>query len=197
MSAANKDEIILGSGHAYVVAASQSVSLAGNADAATVKSFIQTYAIAANLIGRIKSGATFNYSATKYTETDDFKELSKTRTVDETASLAFGLIDYKTGLLDKLIATATTDSSTDDEITYIGGINNDSGKSYYVIFVHEDAADSDLYCIVKGQNIAALAAAFTNEAGTQFATEWQAEPFDTTGRKAIILRNSHPAPSNP
>ncbi len=192
MAAANKDEIILGSGHAYVVAESQSVSLAGNATISTVKTFLSTYAVDANLIGHIKSGATLNYSMTTYTEADDFKEITKTKTVDETVSLAFGLIDYKTGMLDKLIATSTTDSTTADEITYIGGIANDNGKTYYVIFKHEDAADSDLYCIVRGKNIAALAAAFTNDAGTSFATEWQAEPFDTTGRKAILLRVDHP-----
>ena len=192
MAAANKDEIILGSGHAYVVAKSQSVSLAGNATISTIKTFLTSNCIAANQIGHIKSGATLNYSVTTYTETDDFKEISKTKTVDEAVSLAFGLIDYKTGQLDKLIATATTDSTTADEVTYIGGIANDNGKSYYVIFKHEDAADSDLYCILYGRNIAALAAAFTNEAGTQFATEWQGEPFDSTGRKAILLRVDHP-----
>ena len=195
MAAANKDEIILGSGHAYVVAESQSVSLAGNASISDVKTFVNTYAVDANLIGHIKGGATLNYSVTTYTETDDFKEISKTKTVDEAVSLAFGLIDYKTGMLDKLIATSTTDATTADELTFIGGIANDNGKTYYVIFKHEDAGDSDTICIVKGKNIAALAAAFSNEAGTNFATEWQAEPFDSTGRKAVILRMDHP--SNP
>ena len=195
MAQANKDEIILGSGHAYVVAESQSVSLAGNASLSTVKTFISTYAVSANLIGHIKSGATLNYSKTTYTEKDDYGEVTKTIATDETVSLAFGLIDYKTGLLDKLISTAdtTNDSTSGAELTVLGGIANDDGAKYYVIFKHEDAGDSDLYVIVRGTNIANLAAAFAPGAGTNWATEWKAEPFDTSGRLAFILREDHPS----
>lgn len=193
MPTTSKDEIILGSGHAYVVEASNSVTLAGDATVATINTFVNTYATSANLIGHIKGGATLTYSYTTYIEKDDFAEIQKTKTTDETVQLSFGLIDYKTGLLDKLIATASTeDGSNGEELTRIGGIDNDNGKSYYVIFVHEDAADSDVICIVKGKNIAELSAAFTNDAGTNFATQWQGESFDTTtGRKAFILRKDH------
>ena len=185
------DKIILGSGHVYIIDKDSTSGLDGDMTNAEVKTFIATYAVDTNLAGHIKNGATFNYSAAKYTEKDDFSETTKTVTTDETASLAFGFIDYKTGLMDKLIDTATTTSGTKDELVSIGGIANASGKKYVVIFAHEDAADNDVYLIVCGTNTADLAAAFAQGAGTNFAAQFNAEPFDDSGRKAYFYRCEH------
>ena len=183
--------IILGSGHVYIVDKESVTGLDGEMTNAEVKAFLATYAVDANLAGHIKNGATFNYSAAKYTEKDDFSEVSKTRTTDETASLAFGFIDYKTGLMDKLVDTASTSSGTKDELVSIGGLSNSNGKKWVVIFAHEDAEDNDVYLIICGTNTADLAAAFANGAGTNFAAQFTAESFDSTGRKAYFYRCEH------
>ena len=185
------DDIILGSGHVYIVEQTQSVKLTSGMTNAQIKTFIATYAVEGNLAGHVKNGATLNYTATKYTEKDDFSEITKTITTDESLNLAFGFIDYKTGLMDQLVDNATSTTGVSDEAITIGGLANDKGKKYIVIFAHEDAADNDTYVLLSGTNTANLAAAFATGAGTMFNAQFEAEPFDSTGRKAYIYRCTH------
>jgi len=185
------DDIILGSGHVYILEQNNTNKLTGNMTNAQLREYIGTYAVSGNLAGHVKNGATLNYTATKYTEKDDFSEITKTITTDESLNLAFGFIDYKTGLMDELVDNAETTVGVSDEAIKVGGLGNDKGKKYIVIFAHEDAADTDTYVILTGTNTANLAAAFATGAGTMFNAQFEAEPIDGTGRKAYIYRCAH------
>ena len=180
--------IALGSGKLYCVEESESVKLSSNMEISAVLELINQNAVEDNILGRIKNGATFNYSATSYTEKDDFNEVSKTKITDETASISAGFITFDLSMINKIVATAQYSSDeSGNEMVKLGGIQNDYGKKYVIIFVHEDKADGNIAVLIRGKNTAAIALAFANGAGTLTSPTFNAEPFDADGVSSIIL----------
>lgn len=182
------NRIPLGSGKMYCVEETETVKLTSAMTIADVLQFITDHAKEENILGRIKNGATYNYNFTTYTEKDDFNEVSKTTTTDETVTLGAGFITFDLTMIQKLIATLQYETDGNgNEMAKIGGIKNDNGKKYIIIFVHEDKVDGDIVIMIRGKNTGAIALAFANGAGTMTNPVFTAEPFDTDGVTSIIL----------
>lgn len=180
--------IALGSGKLYCIKVTAEVCLKSAMDIASVLNFIKTNAIEANILGRIKGGATYNYNATTYTEKDDFSEVSKTNITDESASLSAGMVTFDLSMINQIVATAQYSSDdSGNEMVKIGGLQNDKGEKYILIFVHEDKKDGNIAVLIQGENTAAVALAFTNGAGTVTNPTFTAEPFDTSGVSTFIV----------
>lgn len=180
--------IALGSGKLYCIKVTSEVCLKSSMDIAAVLTFIKTNAIEANILGRIKGGATYNYSATTYTEKDDFSEVSKTNITDESASLSAGMVTFDLSMINQVIATAQhSNDENGNEMVKIGGLQNDKGEKYILIFVHEDKTDGNIAVLIQGENTAAVALAFANGAGTVTNPTFTAEPFDTSGVSTFIV----------
>jgi len=188
VTAKKADRIPLGSAKLYVVEKTDTDKLTSNMEISDALSFAKTHAVEKNILGRIKNGATANYSSTYYTEKDDFNEVSKTIITDETFSISAGSITFDHDMVNKIVATGQYSNDTlGNEMTKIGGIKNDNGKSYVIILVHEDRVDGNIYIMIHGKNTAAIAWAFTKSAGTMTNPTFTAEPFDTEGVTAILL----------
>lgn len=188
VTAKRADRIPLGSAKCYVVELDDTNKLTSDISIADALKRVTDYAKEDNLLGRTKNGATANYSATHYTEKDDFGEVSKTIVTDESFSLSLGVVTFDHKMVNTLVPTASYE--TDDagnEMTKIGGIQNDNGKLYLCILVHEDKKDGDIIYMIHGKNVAALAWAFAKGAGTMTNPTLQAEPIDTKGRTAILI----------
>ena len=180
--------IALGSGKLYCTKVTAEVRLNSDMDIAAVLQFVKTNAIESNILGRIKGGATYNYNATTYTEKDDFNEVSKTNITDESASLSAGMVTFDLSMINQIIATAQySNDDNGNEMVKIGGLQNDKGESYILIFVHEDKKDGNIAVLIQGENTAAVALAFTNGAGTVTNPTFTAEPFDTKGVSTFIV----------
>lgn len=188
ITARKAERIALGSGHIYCVEKTASVALAGTMTVAELLTFAKAQAVDGNILGRIKNGATLNYSGTRYTEKDDFGEVSKSTITDESASLSLGMVTFDATMLSKLIDTAqaSLDDTTGDELLKIGGIANAKNKSYILIFVHEDAVDGDVIVAIEGKNTAALALAFAKGAGTMSNPQFEAIPVDNSGVSVFL-----------
>lgn len=188
VTAKRVDRIPLGSAKCYVVKLDDTNKLTSDISIADALQRVTDYAKEDNLLGRTKNGATANYSLQSYTEKDDFGEVSETKITDENFSLSLGVITFDHKMVNILVPTASYE--TDDkgnEMTKIGGIQNDNQKKYLCILVHEDKKDGDIIYMIHGKNVAALAWAFAKGAGTMTNPTLQAEPFDTKGRTAILL----------
>lgn len=180
--------IVLGSGKLYIIKITAEILLKSAMTIPEVLAFIKEHAKEENILGRIKGGATYNYTATTYTEKDDHSEVSKTKITDETASLSAGLITFDMSMINQIVATAQYSSDeSGNEMVKIGGIQNDKGEKYILIFVHEDKADGNIAVLIQGKNTAAVALAFANGAGTLTNPTFTAEPFDTDGVSTFIL----------
>ena len=180
--------VALGSAKCYVVELNDTNKLTSDISMTEALKRVSDYAKEEYILGRTKNGATANYSAQFYTEKDDFGEASKTAITDENFSISLGLVTFDHEMVNTLVPTASHEKDENgNEMTKIGGIQNDNGKVYLCILVHEDKKDGDIIYMIHGKNVGALAWAFAKGAGTMTNPTIQAEPFDTKGRTAILL----------
>ncbi len=180
--------IALGSGHLYVVEETSEVCLSGSMTIAQLLAFAKTHAVEENILGKIKNGATLNYSGTFYTEKDDFGEVSKSIITDENASISAGFITFDLKMIDKLVSTSQYSADEDgNEMVKLGGETNNNGKKYIIIFVHEDKVDGDIIIAIRGNNTAAIALAFNKKEGSLSNPQFTADPIDSSGVAALIV----------
>ena len=139
----------------------------------------------ANMIGRTKNGATFNYTQSYYTAVSDDGVAKKRRLNEETASFSWGIMTWVPATIAKLLrtATASTASEGDDTIAVLegGGIGNQVPKKYWLHFVGGDDIDGKITLTGLGENIDALSAAFANDNETVLTPNFEFDPYDASG----------------
>lgn len=138
--------------------------------------------IEANIIGRTKNGATVTYSSNFYTAKSDDGKASKTKLVDDSATISYGMITWNANTLNKLISTASVSESNGKRTALIGGAANDDGKSYLIRFVSTDTKDGDIRITAVGKNTGGWTAAFAPNSETTVQPTFECEPLDSDGR---------------
>lgn len=136
-----------------------------------------------DLLGRIKGGATLEYTGEWYEAKDDTGKVVKTVITDETATLKSGVITWNGKTLEKLCSTArvTDDKSTGLRTVKIGGVGNYNGKSYALCFHHTDKVDGDAWVVIRGVNQGGFSIAFAKDAETVIDAEFKCLPQDDEG----------------
>lgn len=142
-----------------------------------------------NFAGHTTGGATLTYNATTHTEKDDLGFVQRTIITEEEAKLKLGIFTWDPTFLAKLIATGRSEISTDSKYrtTKLGGIDNDNGKKYIVIFEHVDKVYGDLYIVLVGTNTAGLTLQFAKDSTSKLEPEFTAEPHDDEGTLIQII----------
>lgn len=161
--------ITLGSGKVY---------LAPFADAMPT---VETLCTEDNLLGFIKSGAALTYTEETYEEKDDLGYVSKIVTTTEEVLLRCGLITWNGETLQKIIDRCTVTTASGKRTTKIGGAGNTQGKYYAICFMHEDAADGNVWVMIKGRNTAGATLTWAVDEGTLLEPEFKAMPHDDAG----------------
>lgn len=177
-AAENKDRlktIPLGSGNVYMIPYVEGSSMPSDA----------TFETNANMIGRTKNGATFNYSQTFYTAVSDDGVAKKRRLNEETASFTWGIMTWVPETIEKLLRTATASTASEGDYTISvlegGGIGNQQAKKYWLHFVGGDDIDGKITLTGLGENIDALAVAFANNNETVITPNFEFDPYDAEG----------------
>lgn len=177
-AAENKDRlktIPLGSGNVYMIPYVEGSSMPTDA----------TFETNANMIGRTKNGATFNYSQTFYTAVSDDGVAKKRRLNEETASFTWGIMTWVPETIEKLLRTATASTASEGDYTISvlegGGIGNQQAKKYWLHFVGGDDIDGKITLTGLGENIDALAVAFANNNETVITPNFEFDPYDAEG----------------
>lgn len=166
---ADQEKIVLGSGTLYVLEFTGEVP--ANA----------TIEVADNIIGKIKGGASLEYTPTFYEAKDDSGAVTKTIITDEVALLKSGIMTWNGKTLAKLSSTARVTEVAGVRTVKIGGIKNNNGKKYVIHFLHEDPDDGDIRVTIVGQNQAGFSMAFVKDQETIVNAEFKAQPQDTEG----------------
>ena len=150
---------------------------------------VETLKTSANLLGATKGGASIEYNVTSVTEKSDDGTVSKTVITDEEAKLKTGLCTVDSAELANIVSTArvTEDAENNKTIVKIGGSDNDNGKSYAVLFYHQDKKDGDIAVLIIGKNTAGLTLEFKKDAGMAVSPEFTAEPQDSEGTLIQII----------
>lgn len=140
-----------------------------------------------NLFSKVKEGCELEYTASTYTEKSDDGTVQKTIVTEEEVKLRPGLIVANSGVLAKLVSTGSVSEESDRTVVKIGGINNDNGKSYAILFYHTDKKDGDIAVLIVGKNSAGLKLAFKKSAGSILNPEFIAEAQDSDGTLVQII----------
>lgn len=164
-----KEKIVLGSGHTYIMAYTGEIPA------------IEEIEKEENRLGHTSGGASLEYTPENYTATDDFGVVTKTIITKEEALLKLGICTWCGETLEKLTSTARVSTEGNKRIVKIGGIGNDNGKSYVILFAHKDKRDGNIYILLVGKNTAALTLAFAKDSETVINPEFKAEPQDDEG----------------
>lgn len=170
-----KDRIALGSGKCYVAEFDGTLPT------------IEELKNEKNLFSRVKEGCELEYTTDSFTEESDDGAVKKTIITKEDAKLRPGFIVTNSAVVEKLVATGRVEEKEDRTIVKIGGLNNNNGKSYAILFYHEDKADGDVAVVIVGKNTAGLKFAFKKSAGTILNPEFTAEPQDEEGTLIQIV----------
>ena len=165
----SKKRIVLGSGHTYAMEFTGALP-----EIATIET-------EENRLGHTSAGASLEYTPESYTATDDFGTVTKTIIIKEEALLKLGICTFNGSTLEKLVSTARVTTEGNKRIVKIGGLNNDNGKSWVVLFAHKDKKDGNIYVLIVGKNTAPLTLAFAKDKETVINPEFKAEPQDDEG----------------
>lgn len=177
-AAENKDRlktIPLGSGNVYMIPYVEGSSMPTDAQFETN----------ANMVGRTKNGATFNYTQTFYTAVSDDGVAKKRRLNEETASFTWGIMTWVPETIAKLLRTATASTASEGDYTISvlegGGIGNQQAKKFWLHFVGGDDIDGKITLTGIGENIDALNVAFANNNETVVTPNFEFDPYDAEG----------------
>ena len=170
-----KDRIALGSGKCYLAEFDGTLPT------------IEELKNEKNLFSRVKEGAELEYTTDSFTEESDDGAVKKTIITKEDAKLRPGFIVTNSNVVKELVATGRVEEKEDRTVVKIGGLNNDNGKSYAILFYHEDKKDGDIAVLIVGKNTAGLKLAFKKSAGSILNPEFIAEPQDDEGTLIQIV----------
>ncbi len=177
--ARTKKSVPLGSGIAYIVEYTHD----------NMPSAAELVALATdnNKSGETKGGATFTYTANVHKEQDDHGVVMRIITLDEEAKIRWGQFTWAPDAITKYAATGRVVKDRDYTVIKLGGLQNDNGKRYIIIFKQIDPELGDLYLALVGTNTAGITIAFARDATSKLEPEFTALPCDEEGTLAIMF----------
>lgn len=173
-----KEKVTLGSGKLYMS------EFAGDLEGSFAE-ILEQIMKPENHAGWIKGGASIEYKPTMTTEKDDLGHVVKEILTEEEATFKTGLFTWNGETLSKFTATAQITVEKNKGKVYrrlkIGGTENDDGKQYAILFVHEDKIEGNCYLLVVGRNTAGFTIAFAPDSATVIDAEFTCKPHDERG----------------
>lgn len=181
----NTTKVALGSGFLYYKEFEDDIPT-GAKEAAK---FFEEIAVEENRLGLIQSGCTVSYTTETYDVTDDNGEFLETVVTNDDATLKSGILTWDGNTLAILCSTArvTDDSDSGMRIVKIGGVKNDSGKKYVIVFKHRKG---DRFVAIVGSNTAGLTLEFMKDKETVQNAEFKASAMDSDGTKIIYFEKN-------
>ena len=177
----SKKTVPLGSGRFYI---------AEQSDTGLTAKAIVAACTPENQFGETKGGATLSYSATEHKEQDDHGVLMRIVVTEEEAKLKGGIFSWLPEMLTKLVRTGRMSKEDKYNILKIGGLNNDDGKQYLVVFKHIDPKYPPLYVAIVGTNSAGLQIAFARDNTSKLEPEFTVLPSDDEGTLIYIVEET-------
>lgn len=144
-----------------------------------------------NLLGRVKGGASLEYTTEKFEDQDDLGYVVIEEITKEKVVLKSGVMTWNGETLEKICTTArvSTDPETGITTIKIGGLGNQSTDRWVVGFEHKN---KDLRVIIVGKNNEGFTIEFKQDSPTVIDCVFRAEALDDEGTLVIIqdLRNA-------
>ncbi len=139
-----------------------------------------------NRLGHIKNGAELTYTPTFYEVKDDNGEISEPFITEEEATLKSGVLTWSGNTLALLCNTARVTEEAGKRIVKIGGVENDNGNKYALLFVHKSKRKRVL---IVGSNQNGFTLSFAKDAETVVDAEFRAHAQDGEGTLIQLIEN--------
>lgn len=180
------EEYTLGSGHLHFGELTEKP--------ADWESFMVTFFAAQNnLLGRIKGGASVEYTTEKTEDRDDLGYVVIEEIKSEKVILKSGMMTWDGETLAAVCATArvTTDPDTGITTVKIGGLGNRNNKRYVIGFEHYS---KKLQVLIVGKNNEGFTFSFEQDKATVIDIQFRAEALDSEGTLVVVrdLRKAKP-----
>lgn len=137
------------------------------------------------VLGRIKGGASIDYTTEKTEDQDDLGYCILDMLKSEKVELKSGVMTWDGETLEKLCATArvTIDKDTGIVTVKVGGLGNQNSKRYVICFEHYSHL---LRVAIIGKNTNGFSITFEQEKATVIDSVFRAEALDNDGTLLII-----------
>lgn len=174
----NTKNYTLGSGHLHIQLYS---SATYPSDAAAWDTFFNS---TSNILGRIKGGASIEYTTEKTEDEDDLGYIKISEVKKEKVVLKSGTMTWDADTLAKLCQTARSTTASDGLVTTkIGGLGNSNDEVWVLGFEHKDKG---LRVIITGKNTEGFTFDFKQDQATVIDCQFAAEASDDDGTLIII-----------
>lgn len=146
-----------------------------------VTNLIKTHPV----LGRIKGGASVDYTTEKTEDQDDLGHIIIEMLKSEKVELKSGVMTWDGETLEKLCATARviTDDNTGIVTIKVGGLGNQNSKRYVICFEHYSHL---LRVVIIGKNTNGFSITFDQDKATVIDSVFRAEALDNDGTLLII-----------
>lgn len=178
----HKKEHILGSGHLRVAEIDEK-NIPKTEDEWV--QFLNNFIKEKDVLGRIKGGASLDYTTEKTEDQDDLGYVIIEIIKKEKVELKSGMMTWDGETLETLCATARvkTDPATGITTIKIGGLGNQNNKRYIICFEHY----SHLFRVaIIGKNNDGFSISFEQDKATVIDAVFRAEAMDDDGTLVII-----------
>ena len=137
-----------------------------------------------NLIGRIKGGASIEYTTEKYEDEDDLGYVVIEDITKEKVILKTGVMTWDGDTLAKLGTTVRSTTGADGMATVkLGGLGNQTNTRWVIGFEHKD---KNLRVIIVGRNTEGFTSDFKQDSATVIDCQFRAEASDSEGTLVIM-----------
>lgn len=179
----NIKTVPLGSGRIYLVAF--------KGDKIPTEAELVSLCSSENLAGESKGGVTITYTVSTHKESDDHGILTRDVMIEEDVKMKAGLFSWGLNSMQRLIRTGRIEKTGDGRfnVLKIGGLDNDDGTQYIVIFKHTDKKYSPLYAAMIGANGAGLTIPFSRDSVSKLEPEFTAVPCEDEGTLIKIFED--------
>ena len=137
-----------------------------------------------NILGRIKGGASFEYTTEKFEDEDDLGYVKIEEITKEKVQLKSGVMTWDADTLAKLCQTARSTVADDGMVTTkIGGLGNQNDEVWVLGFEHKN---KNLRVIIVGKNNEGFTFDFKQDSTTVIDCVFTAQASDEEGTLIII-----------
>lgn len=142
-------------------------------------------AVDGNILTRVKNGASVEYTADSFDDSDDLGYVKVNNVTKEDIKLKLGAMTFNGETLSILSQTGRTTVENGIRKTKIGGLSNQSNKKYCVLCVHKDDTLGDIRLWIVGKNTSGFTLTFAQDAITVLDIEFAASAIDDDGTLLI------------
>lgn len=137
-----------------------------------------------NQVGYLKNGFDILVETETLTDQSDLGEMKIDTITKEKGTCTFSLFNCSLETIADQYPTAaySKDSTSNVEVTEVGGLDNMDDTEHVIVFFHSDTQNGDTVAVCVGKNMSGFENAWKQDSVTPFTCKFNMQPYTDTGR---------------